>query len=73
MEATRENSKNIMFLDIIHHLAFISKHDISEKEGLALLISDNWQGNGPIRHVETCRDFFFHCKSASRFYLRMET
>jgi hypothetical protein len=23
----------------------------------------NWQGNGPIRHVETCPDFFFHCKS----------
>jgi hypothetical protein len=22
-----------------------------------------WQGNGPIRHVETCHDFFFHCKS----------
>jgi hypothetical protein len=21
------------------------------------------QGNGPIRHVETCLDFFFHCKS----------
>jgi hypothetical protein len=21
------------------------------------------QGNGPIRHVETCPDFFFHCKS----------
>jgi hypothetical protein len=20
--------------------------------------------NGPIRHVETCPDFFFHCKSA---------
>jgi hypothetical protein len=23
----------------------------------------DWQGNGPIRHVETCPDFFFHCKS----------
>jgi hypothetical protein len=21
------------------------------------------QGNGPIRHVETCPDFFFHCES----------
>jgi hypothetical protein len=21
------------------------------------------QGNGPIRHVETCHDFFFHCRS----------
>jgi hypothetical protein len=21
------------------------------------------QGNGPIRHIETCLDFFFHCKS----------
>jgi hypothetical protein len=22
-----------------------------------------YKGNGPIRHVETCPDFFFHCKS----------
>jgi hypothetical protein len=30
--------------------------------GCAILFHD-WQGNGPIRHVETCPDFFFHCKS----------
>jgi hypothetical protein len=24
--------------------------------------SINWQGNGPIRHIETCPDFF-HCKN----------
>jgi hypothetical protein len=23
----------------------------------------NSQGNGPIRHIETCPDFFFHCKN----------
>jgi hypothetical protein len=28
-----------------------------------LKVEINLQGNGPIRHVETCPDFFFHCKS----------
>jgi hypothetical protein len=30
-------------------------------DGLTFLLY--WQENGPIRHVETCPDFFFHCKS----------
>jgi hypothetical protein len=46
----------ILGLTILIYCTDKSLHTSESQESVS-------QGNGPIRHVETCPDFFFHCKS----------
>jgi hypothetical protein len=58
----------IDFCSIVHGLVALFKNNVLEI-GLYLRpqVKAYSQGNGPIRHVETCPDFFFlHCKSTHK-------
>jgi hypothetical protein len=54
----REYKEKISFLDPKFYYRFLKSLSL-----VPILSRINSQGNGPIREVETCPDFFFHCKS----------